>query len=146
MEPLVVVVGILGLVVDSWPIPLPHGANLHALFGLLLWVAVVVRFYRRLRQSPRMRPTDIREFSRHLSRLVYLLLYVLMFVNLAIGTLRAALKHTDIGAAEDFQSYLGYGLVALITIHALAALCRQFVTYEGMVSPVVMAQRNGRLT
>jgi cytochrome b561 len=146
LEPLVVVVGILALTQDSWPIPLLHGADLHALFGVLLWVAVVARFYRRLRQSPRMLPTDIRAFSRHLSRLVYLLLYVLMFIDLLIGTLRGVLKHTVIGAAEDFQSFLGYGLVALITIHGLAALCRQFVTYESAVSPVVMAQRNGRLT
>ena len=146
LEPLVVVVGILGIILDSWPIPLLRGANFHALFGVLLWVAVVARFYRRLCQSPRMLPTDIRAFSRHLSRLVYLLLYVLMFLDLVIGTLRAVPKHTVIGPPENFQSYLGYGLVALITIHGLAALCRRFVTYESAVSPVVLAQRNGRLT
>jgi cytochrome b561 len=121
---LVLIAGIAGVVHDS----LARGTsstymNLHAAFGLLLWVSVVVRFHRRLRQSPRMLPIDIREFSRHLSRLVCLVLYLLMFASLAART-AACVWRTGCPAAPDFQGYLGCGFIALVTIQALAALCR----------------------
>jgi cytochrome b561 len=121
---LVLVVGLLGLIADAWTIPLPHRGNLHVLFGALLWAYVVARFFGRLRRSPRMQPADIRVFSRHLSRLVYLLLYFLAFVNLAIGCLRPAPHSTFLARAEDFQIYLLCGLGSLITIRVLAALCQ----------------------
>src|SRR5450631_3483656 len=78
---LVVIVGIAGVLHDSMG-SVPGYMNLHAVFGVLLWVSVVARFHRRLHQSPPMLPIEIREFSRHLSRLVYLMLYVLMFISL----------------------------------------------------------------
>jgi cytochrome b561 len=115
-------VGLLGLIADAWTIPLPHRGSLHVLFGALLWTYVVARFHGRLRRSPRMQPADIRAFSRHLSRLVYLLLYVLAFFNLAIGFLRAAPHATFLARAEAFQSYLLWGVGALVTIRVLAAL------------------------
>jgi hypothetical protein len=109
-----IIAGIAAVVHDSLANSAPVSyLNLHALFGVLLWVSVVARFHRRMHQSPRMLPIDIREFSRHLSRLVYLLLYILMLVRLIIGS----------PAAPDFQGYLGYGLIALITIRVLAAVC-----------------------
>jgi cytochrome b561 len=131
---LVLVVGLLGVIADTWIIPLPHRGNLHVLFGALLWASVVARFYGRLRRSPRMQPADIRVFSRHLSRLVYLLLYILAFFNLAIGFLRAAPHSTFLARAEGFQSYLVWGFVALITIRVLAALCHHSVIH-GVKSP-----------
>jgi cytochrome b561 len=107
---LVVIAGIAAVVQDSLAKSAPASyVNLHALFGALLWASVVARFHRRMHQSPRMLPIDIREFSRHLSRLVYLLLYILMLVRLIIGS----------PAAPHFQGYLGYGLIALITIQVL---------------------------
>jgi cytochrome b561 len=132
---LVVLVGLFGLVADSFAISLPHCGNLHIVFGTLLWAYVVVRFYGRLRRAPRMRPTEIRTFSRHLSRLVYLLLYILTFFNLAIGVVRAAPHSTFLARAEDFQIYLVCGLCALITIRALAALCHRSVIH-GAKSPM----------
>jgi cytochrome b561 len=111
---LAVIAGIAAVVQDSLAKSAPASyMNLHALFGALLWASVVARFHRRLHQSPRMLPIDIREFSRHLSRLVYLMLYILMLARLIIGS----------PAAPDFQGYLGYGLIALITIRVLAAVC-----------------------
>jgi hypothetical protein len=108
------IAGIAAVVQDSLAKSAPASyLNLHTLFGALLWASVVAHFHRRLHQSPRMLPIDIREFSRHLSRLVYLLLYILMLVRLIIGS----------PAAPDFQGYLGYGLIALITIRVLAAVC-----------------------
>jgi cytochrome b561 len=121
----VVIVGIAGVVHDSLARSVPASyINLHALFGALLWVSVVARFQRRLRQSPRMLPGEIREFSRHLSRLVYLMLYILMFASLITGALTCTWR-TDCVVPPDFQGYLGYGFFALITIHVLAAMCRQ---------------------
>jgi cytochrome b561 len=131
---LVLVVGLLGLIADTWTLPLPHRGNLHVLFGALLWAYVLARFYGRLRRSPGMQPDDIRAFSRHLSRLVYLLLYLLAFFNLAIGFLRAAPHSTFMARAENFQIYLVFGLGALITIRVLAALCHRSVTH-GVGSP-----------
>jgi hypothetical protein len=107
---LVVITGIAAVVHDSLGKSAPASyLNLHALFGLLLWATVVARFHQRLHQSPRMLPIDIREFSRHLSRLVYLMLYMLMLIRLIIRS----------PVAPDFQGYLGYGLIALITIQVL---------------------------
>jgi cytochrome b561 len=127
---LVLGVGLLGLIADTWTIPLPHRGNLHVLFGALLWAYVVARFYGRLRRSPCMQPADIRVFSRHLSRLVYLLLYFLAFFNLAIAFLRAAPQSTFAARAENFQIYLVWGLGALITIRVLAALCHHSVIHS----------------
>jgi cytochrome b561 len=109
-------VGLLGLVHD----------NLRVLFGALLWVCVVVRFYRRVRHPQPLLAPDIRALVRKLSRSVYLLLYLLMFFRIAIGILRTAPHRSIFGPVEDFQSYLLYGLIALATIHALAALYRHF--------------------
>jgi cytochrome b561 len=151
---LVLVVGLLGLIQDSLPKPAPASwMNLHVLFGALLWVCVVARFYRGVRRAPRMLPAEVRALSRQLSRLVYLLLYALIFFGLIIGILGAALHGAIVGGAENFQSYLVGGLVALVTIRALAALYHRFVIQghhfvikDGMSAPVEAAQRNGRLT
>ena len=126
---LVVLVGILSVIHDSWPGSLPHRGNLHVLFGVLLWLWVVARFYGRMHRAPGMVLADIRPFSRHLAHLVYLLLYGLMFCRLIMDVATAAPPGAVLRADEDFQSYLAYGVLALVTIHALAA----------------HSQRNGRL-
>jgi cytochrome b561 len=118
-------VGLLGLVYD----------HLHILFGTLLWIWVVARFYLRARQSQPLPPADIRALARGLSRSVYLLLYVLMFFRIAIGVLHRAPHQPIFGPVEDFQSYLLSGLVALATIHALAALYRHFAI-QGLPAPL----------
>jgi hypothetical protein len=116
---LVVIAGIAAVVQDSLAKSAPASyLNLHALFGALLWASVVARFHRRLHQSPRMLPIDIREFSRHLSRLVYLMLYILMLVSLIIGAVDGIWRNRW-PAAPDFRGYLGYGLIALVTIQVL---------------------------
>lgn len=118
---LAVIAGIAAVVQDSLANSAPASyLNLHALFGALLWASVVARFRRRLHQSPRMLPIDIREFSRHLSRLVYLMLYILMLVRLIIGS----------PAAPDFQGYLGYGLIALITIQVLSEVAGRSMKFS----------------
>jgi cytochrome b561 len=139
---LLILAGLLSLIHDTWMKPGPAAAlNTHILFGALLWAWVVVRFYRRMRRIPRMQPSDIREFSRHLSRLVYLLLYLLMFFSITLRFLRYLLHRSAVGSAEDFQSYLAFGILALVIIHALAALCRQFLVHGARPRLVVSGKR-----
>ena len=145
LAPLAAVVGVLGLIHDSWPIPMPHRGNLHVLFGSLLWLCVVARFYRRFRLEPRMSIADIRPFSRRLSRLVYLLLYLLMCCQLIIGILSDAPHRSLQQINEGFQVYLGCGLLALLTIQVLAVLSRYWLMH-GAGGLLQLLQRNGRLT
>ena len=113
--------GLLGLIHDSWGgSAAASSLHYHASFGALLWGSVMAEFYFGARRPSCRRPIDIRAFSRRLSRRVYLLLYVLMFFNLALDILRSEPHRSMLRAAEDFQSYLACGCVALVTIHILA--------------------------
>jgi cytochrome b561 len=126
----VVLVGILGLVPDSWLTGVVQSKTaLHVLFGLLLWGLVVVRFRWWLRNFAPAQAADIRHFSRQLSRMVYLVLYlvtgVMEVINI-IGALQddmhparslAILKPTP-----DGEALLICGLIALISIRVLAFL------------------------
>ncbi len=127
---LVVALGVLSLLADSSPNILPHAGILHVLFGLSTWLYLVARFYERLRCSPPMLASDLYAFSRQLSRLVYVLLYVLMFVRLIIGRWCAAPDRPIPNSFADFQGYLAAGVVAIVTIHALSAVCRHFVLHD----------------
>jgi cytochrome b561 len=139
----VLVVGIFGLLRDSWAKPaLESWFNVHALFGLLLCLSVVARFYWGLRRPALVSPIDLDAFTRHLSRMVYLLLYGLMGAKQLIGIAtflwhggtfdfgwfqvnpRIAHHRTIFASVEDFQVYLAYGVLALIIIHVLAAVWR----------------------
>jgi cytochrome b561 len=113
--------GLLGLIHDSWEgSSAASSLHYHASFGALLWGSVIAEFYFRARRAPCRRAIDIHALSRRLSRWVYLLLYVLMFFNLAIYILRGEPHRSLLRTAEDFQSYLACGCVALVAIHILA--------------------------
>lgn len=124
MAALVVLVGILGLLHDSWA-PKARGpwSGIHALFGTLLWASVIAQFYCRIKHSAPMLPVDIAAFSRRLSRMVYLLLYVLLGVNQIICFAAFMWSGRASGRGEHLPGYLGYGMIALVTIHILAAMC-----------------------
>jgi len=112
-------VGIGGLLQDSRPASnVGPRIDLHITFGLLLWLAVVAKFAERRSRSCVTQTICLREFRRHLSRCVYLLLYVLFGLNQLIFIAQAQFP----GPAENLRDYFGYGLFALVTIHALAAL------------------------
>jgi|SRR5882672_110379 len=147
---LVLAAGLLGLFHDSRQIPLRHPGSLHALFGALLLIFVAVRFYQHVHRTPRMPPADIRAFSRYMSRTVYLLLYVLMFFDLIIGMWPGAPRRAAYGPAVDFQSYLAYGVLALVAIRALCALYPNIALHHvrgaPIGAPIDAVQRNGRLT
>jgi cytochrome b561 len=134
-----VVVGVLGLFGPSGPRQmLESWINIHALFGLLLCGLVISRCRWRVKHSPRMLPADIRDLSRHLSRVVYLLLYVVVGVRQIIGLLnsiwhggavdfnlfdehfRNGFDRASWNPKDDFQLFLATGLFALIIVRVLA--------------------------
>lgn len=134
-----VAIGVLGLQRDAWPRQmLESGINIHALFGLLLCGLVFARCRWRVQHSPRMLPGDIRELSRHLSRIVYLLLYAVIGGRELIGILnnlwhgapvdfglleahsRQGPEHAGFDPKDDFQLFFVSGLFALLFVRVLA--------------------------
>jgi cytochrome b561 len=134
-----VAIGVLGLQGDAWLRQvLEAWINIHVLFGLLLCGLVLARCRWRIERSPRMLTADIRELSRHLSRIVYLLLYVVIGMRVVIGMLIALwhggpvdftlfdprFRHgpdsAAFGPGDDFQLFFASGLFALLFVRVLA--------------------------
>jgi cytochrome b561 len=83
---LVVIVGALGLLHDSWPKQTQRfWINIHALLGLLLWITLMARFWWRLRHRPPLLMESVGEFSRRTSAVVHYSLYVLLFITPIVG-------------------------------------------------------------
>lgn len=123
-------VGIAGLLRDSWRgAPLPPGVNLHAIFGAMLWLMVVAQFSHASLAGPPLLAADVHELRRRLSRRVYLLLYVLFGVSQIVRMAATLWNSGAQGAShpailpspENLRDFLGYGVLALFTLHALAA-------------------------
>ena len=152
MAALIVVVGVLGLLHDSWPKSTQgFWINIHALVGLLVWVLVMARFWWRRTHVPPDLPPDIGEFSRRWSYPVHVLLYALIFVIPVLGIVtfiwhgRAfnfGLFKVDFGVhsnraifhpTEDIHGYLAYALFTLAGLHALAALWHHFIRHDGIL-------------
>ncbi len=148
MAVLIVVVGVLGLLHDSWPRrSQAFWINLHALIGLSVWSLIVVRLGWRLRHPPPVPPPE----TGVLTYAVHLLLYLLVFVIPLVGIVtfiwhgRAfdfGLFKVDFGVranraifhpTEDIHGYLAYLLFALIGLHVLAALWHQFVRRDRLM-------------
>ena len=149
---LVVAVGVLGLLHDSWSKDTQaFWINIHALIGLLVWLLVVARFGWRRRHAPPPLPADISTRARRLSGLVHGSLYALLFVIPIIGIVtfiwhgRAfdfGLFRLNFGVrsnraifhpTEDIHGYLAYALFTLVGIHVLAALWHHFVRHDGVL-------------
>jgi superoxide oxidase len=149
---LVVIVGVLGLLHDSWPKQTQaFWINVHALIGISLWLVLVARFTYRVRHIPPALPTDIGVFSRRLSGPVHLTLYGLMFVIPIVGfvafiyhgrVFQFGLFDLNLGIkknpaifepTEDIHGYLAYGLFAVAGLHALAALWHHFIRRNGVL-------------
>ena len=160
MFALIVVVGTLGLLHDSWPdTSQAFWINLHAVLGLLVWLLVVVRWLWRLANPPPPLPQDVGELSRRLSGVVHALLYALIFVIPVIGVVTfiwhgrvfdLGLFRVDFGVAknraifhptEDIHGYLAYALFALVGVHALAALWHQFIRKDRLLVRMTLARR-----
>jgi cytochrome b561 len=117
--------------VEAW-------VNIHALFGLLLCGLVLVRYQWCVQRSPRLLPTETRELSRHLSRMVYLSLYLVIGArqvisivngirhggavdfNLFDEPLRTGTDARMIDTKRDLQLFITAGLSVLMMVRALA--------------------------
>ncbi len=152
---LVVIVGVLGLLHDSWPKQTQaFWINAHALIGILLWLVLLARFGYRLRHAPPVPSMDIGTFSRRFSSPVHWALYVLMFVIPIVGFVtfiyhgrifQFGLFDLNFGIkknpaifrpTEDIHGYLAYALFALAGLHALAALWHHFVLHDGVLARI----------
>lgn len=152
MAVLIVVVGALGLLHDSWPkATQSFWINIHALIGLLVWLLVIARFWWRSRHPPPALPPEVGGLARSLSGAVHRLLYVLIFVIPIIGmvtfiwhgrALDFGLFQLNFGIrsnraifhpTEDIHGYLAYGLFALAGMHALAAVWHHFIRGDGVL-------------
>jgi cytochrome b561 len=153
MALLIVWVGTLGLLHDSWP---KHTQafwiNIHALFGLLIWVLLLARIVWRRQHPPPPLPVGLDALTRRLSAPVHWLLYALLFIIPIIGivtfiwhgrVLNFGLFQIDFGVksnraifhpTEDIHGYLAYALFAVAGLHALGALWHQFIRRDGMIS------------
>jgi cytochrome b561 len=157
---LVIVVGTLGLLHDSWPRSTQaFWINIHALIGLLLWVLVMVRLGWRMRRPPPVLPADVGSLTRRLAGPVHALLYLLLLVIPIIGIVTFVfhgrifdfgLFQLDFGIkrnraifhpTEDIHGYLAYALFALAGIHLLAALWHQLVRHDGLLRRMWPAPR-----
>jgi len=152
MAVLIVVVGVLGLLHDSWPKQTQaFWINLHALIGLLVFSLLLARIAWRRRHPPPQLPAECGALARRLSQPVHVVLYVLMFVIPLLGIVTFiwhgrvfdfGLLRIDPGVPKNravFQptelihGYLAYALFALAGVHALAALWHQYVRRDGVL-------------
>jgi len=150
---LVVIVGVLGLLHDSWPKRTQTlWINVHALIGLLLWCVLVVRFWWRVRHTPPRLPSGVGALSRRFSGPVHWALYALMFITPLVGIVTFifhgrvfdfGLFRIDPGIksnraifhpTEDIHGYLAYALFAVAGLHALAALWHRFFLRDGVLA------------
>jgi cytochrome b561 len=157
---LVLIIGVLGLFEGSWPRKMLEAwINVHALFGLLLCALVLARCQWRIKRSPSMLPADFREFSRHLSHIVYLMLYAVVGVRLSIAILssighggaanfglvddpfRIGPDRATLRPNADLQLFLVSGLLALVIVRVMAfKLWRSSVERAAMIKPAVGSQ------
>jgi cytochrome b561 len=117
--------------VESW-------INIHLLFGLLLCGWIMIRYQRRVSQSPSMLPADVRGLSRQMSRIVYCVLYGVIGLKQSINIVSslwhggavdfslfdASLRHGPdtkvFDLHDDFQLFLASGLVPLVIVRVMA--------------------------
>ena len=152
LSALLVVVGILGLLHDTWP-KRSQGfwINVHAIAGLILWAVLIARIWLRWRQPPPPLPGNFSVASQRLARSVHLLLYGLLFVTPALGivtfiwhgrALDLGFYQIHFGIAkdraifeptEDVHGYMAYTIFGLATFHILAALWHQFIKHDGVL-------------
>jgi len=150
---LVVCVGVLGLLHDSWPKQTQKfWINIHALLGSALWIALIARFWWRRRHTPPAPIENLGTLSRRLSGPVHFALYALMFVTPIVGlvtfvyhgrVMDFGLFQVNFGIAsnraifhptEEWHGYLAYALFGLAGIHALVALWHQFILRDGLLA------------
>jgi cytochrome b561 len=150
---LVVCVGILGLLHDSWPKQTQkYWINIHALLGLLLWFVLIARFWWRSRHKPPAPMAGHGALSLRFLGAMHFALYALLFVTPIIGLVTFVYhgRMLDFGLfrinfgiksnraifhpTEDLHGYLAYAIFGLAALHALAALWHQFILRDGLLA------------
>jgi hypothetical protein len=135
-------IGFAGLLRDSWPAGLQlRGTDLHELFGAMLWLSVVAQFCDATLGGPPLSGAGVRGLCRRLSCQVYFLLYGLFGLSQLIrmaailwnGGVPGASHPAIVPPPENLSDYLAYGVLALLTIHLMAALQRQ--AFKRVASP-----------
>ena len=163
MAALVIVVGVLGLLHDTWPkATQSYWINLHALLGLLVWVLLMARFWWRRTHAPPGLPAEAGALARRLSYPVHLLLYLLLFVIPVFGIVtfiwhgrafdfglfkvdfRVAKDRAIFHPTEDIHGYLAYTLFALVGVHTFAAMGHHFVRRDGVLLRMWPTRRDQR--
>ena len=153
MFAMVVAVGVLGLLHDSWPRRTQaFWINIHALAGLVLWFTVMARLWWRAQHAPPAPMEKLSAISRRLLGPAHFALYALMLITPIIGIVtfvyhgRAfdfGIFRIDFGIrsnrsifhpTEEWHGYLAYALFGLAGFHALVALWHQFVLRDGLLS------------
>ena len=123
-------IGVAGQLRDSWPAALYLPTGLHALFGVMLCLMVLAQF----RQAHRfaLGPNAAYALCRGLARGVFLQLYIVFGVSLVLRIAATLWNRGGSGAhmailqpPENLRDYLAYGVVALLTIQALAVVQRR---------------------
>src|SRR5260370_29469708 len=149
---LVVGVGVLGLLHDSWPKRTQaFWINVHAMLVRLLCLMLMARFWWRYRPTPPVLPSGVGNLLRRLSGPVHLALYALMFITPIVGVVTFiwhgrifdfGIFHLDFGVrsnravfrpTEDIHGYLAYALFALAGLHAASALWHHFFLRNGVL-------------
>lgn len=150
---LVVCVGTLGLLHDSWPKTTQQfWINIHAILGLSLWLVLFARLAWRLRHRPPAPIAGTGPLARSLAGLMHFALYALLLVIPIVGivtfvyhgrNLDLGLFKIDFGVrsnraifhpTEQWHGYLAYALFAFAGAHALVALWHQFVLRDGLLA------------
>lgn len=150
---LLIVVGVLGLLHDSWSRNTQSfWINVHALLGIALWLTLMSRLLWRIRHAPPALPAGVGTLSLRFSSPVHWALYALMFMTPILGFVTfiyhgrifdLGFLQVNVGVkknravfhpTEDIHGYLAYALFALAALHALAALWHRFWLHDGVLA------------
>jgi cytochrome b561 len=154
MFALVVCVGILGLLHDSWPDKESQGfwINIHALMGLALWLLLCARLAWRLAHAPPPPHASGGPSSRRIRTFMHFALYALLFSIPLIGIVtfvyhgrvfnfgwfavdfHVASNRAVFHPTEEWHGYLAYALFGLAGLHAAIALWHQFILRDGLLA------------
>src|SRR5450631_4357145 len=150
---LVVCVGVLGLLHDSWQKQTQRfWINIHALLGLLLWFTLIARFWWRQRHTPPQPIEQMGAAARGFAAVVHFALYALLFVTPIVGLVTFVYhgRLLDFGffqinfgiksdraifhPTEEWHGYLAYAIFALAALHAFVALWHHWVLRDDLLA------------
>jgi cytochrome b561 len=159
MAALILFSAILGLLLDAWPKDTKlFWINIHAQVGLLVLALLIARIWWRRTHTPPELPPEVSDISRRVSHPAHLLIYALMLITPLVGivafvwharVLDFGLFAIDFGVksngpvyhqAEDIHLWLTYGLLALVTGHAVAALWHHFISRDTVLLRMLPAR------